>query len=78
MIKLNEIYELRKAEGVVKDKTELGLKLWPDSSRESMLINTAKLFNGRTKRIEFDWVGIICEWLQCEPNDLFENYQDKL
>jgi len=50
----------------------LATKLWPDSSADAQKTNASNLMNGRVKSINLQMVGIICEELQCEPNDIFE------
>ena len=77
MLQLRKLYLQRKKEGKVNAMTELGEMLWPDSTRESMVQNVQKLFAGKTKRIEFEWIPIICKWLDVTPNELFENYQEE-
>ena len=76
MTNLRTLYLQRKQEGVVQSMAELGERLWPDSPRESMLQNVHKLFSGKTKRIDLDWIPIICDWLKVDANTLFINYQE--
>ena len=64
-------YNELKRQGIRKDMIELGRQLWPDSSAESQQVNTHKLFSGKTKRFDFEWIPIICAFLETTPDELF-------
>lgn len=77
MTHIRTLYEQRKAEGKVGNMIELGRLLWPDLEQSSQLVLTHNLFSGKTKRFDFQWIPIICSWLDCTPNEFFNNYQDE-
>ena len=45
--------------------------LWPESNRATQLINTSNLLIGKTKRINIEWISILCEKLNCSLEFLF-------
>ncbi len=51
-----------------KDKT----RYWLSQKTKINYQNLAKLCNGETKSISFDYIDKICNALECKPNDIFE------
>jgi len=52
-------------------KKELAALLWPDSTENSQQVNMTSLCNGRTTKINPEWVGIICKKCKCSADFLF-------
>lgn len=52
-------------------KNKLAAKLWTVSNRFALTSNICNLISGRTKVIRFEWIKIICDELDCDPNFLF-------
>lgn len=70
-IKLNEAIALSEVNGNKILKKDLAKKLWPNSAEVTQQVNMRCLCSGITKRIEPDWVNIICAELGCDANFLF-------
>lgn len=70
-IKLNEAIALSVSKGKKVKKRELAAKIWPNSNSSSQVVNMTNLCNGTTKRIEPDWIVIICRELECTSDFLF-------
>lgn len=49
----------------------LAKKIWPESETKTQQVSISKLVNGKTRRIEMDWVKIICEETGVSPDFLF-------
>lgn len=54
----------------------LAKKIWPEASENAQRVNISKLTTGKTKRVEMDWVKIICEETGKSPDFLF-GYSNK-
>ncbi len=54
----------------IKDE-DVYMKLWPNSKRETQQVNWANLKKGKTKRVDIEWIPILCDELNCTPNYLF-------
>ncbi|NQU54074.1 MAG: hypothetical protein HQ522_16215 [Bacteroidetes bacterium] len=72
-IRVNEAFAQAEAKGKKIKKIQLAEKLWPGSSRDTQQMNISNLLNGKTKRVDIQWIPIICEELGCTPNFLFKN-----
>lgn len=53
------------------DKKVLSQKLWPDSTVESQQVNMSNLMSNKTKKINPEWINILCEELGCSSDFLF-------
>ena len=71
-LKIKEAYEIAKDFDKTVKKKVLAAKLWPDSNPSTQQVNMTNLFNGTTKRFTFEMIVIICNYLSCTPNYLFD------
>lgn len=70
--RLEEAFEQANKKGIKTRKIDIAKKLWPDSKDSTQQVNMTSLLNGTTKRIEPDWVEIICKELDVTPGFLFD------
>lgn len=75
-IKIKEAIERSKQNGKKVFKKDIAERLFPGVSKAAQQVNMTSLLNGTTKRIDPDWVKIICEMCDCTPNFLFD-YEEK-
>lgn len=73
MFYINEAIEFANSQGKKIKKKDISARLWPNSSESGRRMNMASLCGGKMKRIDHEWVGIICDMCGCTPNFLF-NY----
>lgn len=52
-------------------KKDVAARLWPNSSPATQQVNMTTLCNGKTTRINPEWVNIICEMTGCSADFLF-------
>jgi len=71
MFKLKECLLKAAQKGQKISQKELGQLLWPNSTEQTARVNISALANGRTNSIKIEFVNIICEKLECTPNELF-------
>jgi len=57
-----------------KTSSDLARLLWKKSSKKVRAVNISRLLSGRTVKISPEWVWIICEFLDTDPNELFNPY----
>lgn len=76
-LRINEAIALSTAKGKKVWKKDIAAKLFPGVSESAQQVNMTNLCNGTTKRIVPDWVVIICEMCDCDPNYLFGYKQQK-
>lgn len=76
-LRVNEAIARSEANGKKVLKKDIAAKLFPGVSESAQQVNMTNLCNGTTKRIVPDWVVIICEMCDCEPNYLFGYKQNK-
>lgn len=75
--KIKEALEIKCAKDGLKRKEQLELRrelselLWVNSTKLSRIANICNLLSGKTSVIPIEWVGIICEKLDCTPDFLF-------
>jgi hypothetical protein len=50
--------------------------LWPESREETSVVNMTNLCTGITKKIEPEWIVIICRELNCTSDFLFGLKED--
>lgn len=70
-LRLNEAIALSVVNGKNIKKMDLAAKLWPNSVPVTQKVNMRLLARGVTKRIEPEWIKIICDETGCDPNFLF-------
>ena len=71
VFRLNEAIARCERLGKKVRKKELAAKLWANSTPAAQQVNMTNLAGGRTKKVDIEWVSIICEELQCDANYLF-------
>lgn len=71
MIRIEQALARAKEEGRKVMKKELAAKLWPNSSPAARQVNMTGLCNGKTTKIDPEWVAIICNMTGCSADFLF-------
>ncbi len=71
MIRIEQALARAKEEGRKVMKKELAAKLWPNSSPAAQQVNMTGLCNGKTTKIDPEWVAIICNMTGCSADFLF-------
>ena len=72
-LRIAEAMEKLEQKGNKIKKIQIAEKLWPKSSRKTQQMNIANLIDGKTKRVDIEWVSILCEVLECNPSFLFNH-----
>lgn len=75
MIRINEAILHARRNGIAVTKKMLAARMWPDTDAHTAAVNMSKLCSGKTLRVRYDWVHIICEMCNVSPNFLF-NYNE--
>lgn len=70
-LRLTEAIALSVVNGKKIRKRDLAAKLWPNSAPETQGVNMRCLCSGVTKRVQPEWITIICEETGCDANFLF-------
>lgn len=70
-LRVNEAIARSQQNGNKVFKKDVAARLWEGSTESSQQVNMTNLCNGTTKKINPDWVDILCEMLGCTPNYLF-------
>lgn len=71
VLRINEAFERSKMNGKRILKKELSKKLWPESNEKARLVAMHRLTSGKMIYINPDWVMVLCEELNCDPNFIF-------
>jgi hypothetical protein len=71
-LKIAEAMQKLEQKGKKIKKIQIAEKLWPGSSRKTQQMNIANLIDGKTKRVDIEWIPILCDILECTPSFLFE------
>lgn len=71
MLRIEQAIARAKEQGKKVLKKDVAAKLWPDSSPVSQQVNMTALCNGKTNKINPEWVNIICEMTGCTADFLF-------
>ena len=71
MIRIEQAIARAKDNGVKVFKKDLAARLWPGKTEAAQQVNMTSLCNGKTARINPDWVPIICEMTGCSADFLF-------
>lgn len=72
MFRIAEAISKANAEGKRVKKKDIAEKFWPDSTETARQVNMTKLCNGKQKKINPDWVKIVCEMTGCTPEFLLD------
>lgn len=70
-LRVNEAIARAEMRGKKVLKKDLAAKLWADSTQTSQQVNMTNLCSGVTKKINPEWVEILCSELDCDANFLF-------
>lgn len=70
-LRINEALARANTQGKKVFKKDIAARLWPDSTAIAQNVNMTNLCCGKTQKINPDWVGIICEMLDCTADFLF-------
>ena len=70
-LKVNEAIARSEANGKKVMKKDIAARIWSESTPESQQVNMTNLCSGVTKKINPDWVVILCEMLDCSADYLF-------
>lgn len=71
MMRIEQAIARAKEQGNKIKKKEIAARLWPDSNEAAQQVNMTALCNGKTGKINPDWVNIICEMTGCTADFLF-------
>lgn len=71
MIRIEQAIARAKEQGNKVLKKDIAARLWPDSAPVAQQVNMTALCNGKTNKINSDWVAIICEMIGCTADFLF-------
>lgn len=69
-LKVNEAIALSEAMGKKVLKKDLAAKIWPNSRSEAQAVNMTNLASGITKKVNPEWIAIICKETGCSANFL--------
>ena len=70
-LRINEALARANTQGKKVFKKDIAARLWPDSTAIAQNVNMTNLCCGKTQKINPDWVGVICEMLDCTADFLF-------
>lgn len=70
-LRLNEAIALSEAMGKKVLKKDLAAKIWPNSRSEAQAVNMTNLASGITKKVNPEWIAIICRETGCTADFLF-------
>lgn len=70
-LKVNEAIARAEMNGKKILKKDLAAKIWANSRPEAQAVNMTNLCNGTTKRVDPEWIVIICRELGCTSDFLF-------
>lgn len=69
--RIEEAIAIARSEGKKIRKKDLAVKLWPETDSEAARqVNMSNLCGGRVKRIQPEWIDIICEECGCSADFL--------
>lgn len=69
-LRINEAIERSESNGKKVLKKDLAAKIWAKSKPEAQAVNMANLCNGVTKKINPEWIEIICKETGCTSDFL--------
>lgn len=70
MFRINAALASAKENGIKVMKKDIAARLWPNSSPAAQQVNMTKLCNGKQKKINPEWVKIVCELTGVSANFL--------
>ena len=70
MFRINAALASAKENGIKLMKKDIAARLWPNSSPSAQQVNMTKLCNGKQKKIDPEWVKIVCELTGVSANFL--------
>ena len=70
-LRINEALARANTKGKKVFKKDISARLWPDSSAIAQQVNMTGLSCGKTKKINIEWIPILCEMLDCTADYLF-------
>ena len=70
MFRINAALASAKENGIKVMKKDIAARLWPNSSPSAQQVNMTKLCNGKQKKIDPEWVKIVCELTGVSANFL--------
>lgn len=70
-LRINEAIGRAQTNGINVLKKDIASRIWHDSKESTQQVNMTNLCKGRTRKINPEWVIIICEMCGCTPNYLF-------
>ena len=71
MMRIEQAIARAKEQGNKVMKKDVAARLWPNSSPAAQQVNMTTLCNGKTTRINPEWVNIICEMTGFTADFLF-------
>lgn len=69
-LKVNEAIARAEMNGKKILKKDLAAKIWPNSRPEAQAVNMTNLASGITKKVNPDWIVILCDELGCTADFL--------
>lgn len=69
-LKVNEAIALAESRGKKIKKKDVAAKIWPESSPITQSVNMTNLCRGVTKRVDPEWIVIICLETGCSADFL--------
>mgnify|MGYP001240447581 CR=1 FL=1 len=69
-LKVNEAIARSEMNGKKILKKDLAAKIWPNSKPEAQSVNMTNLASGITKKVNPDWIVILCKELDCSSDFL--------
>lgn len=69
-LRINEAIALSEAMGKKILKKDLAAKIWADSRPEAQAVNMTNLASGMTKKVNPEWIVIICKETGCTADFL--------
>lgn len=69
-LKVNEAIARAEMNGKKIFKKDLAAKIWANSRPEAQAVNMTNLASGITKKVNPDWIVILCKELECSADFL--------
>lgn len=70
-LRINEAIARAESNGKKVFKKDLAARIWANSKPETQMVNMTNLATGVTKKVNPEWIKIICEELGCTADFLF-------
>lgn len=75
-LKVNEAIARAEMNGKKIFKKDLAAKIWANSRPEAQAVNMTNLVSGITKKVNPDWIVILCKELDCSADFLLGIKED--